>query len=108
MKKGYALEHRMVLHDAGIEIPDGMHVHHINGDKLDNQLENLEVLTPAEHRARHHEADGGIVTNQFGTWRVGVINKHGTTGYARGCRCDTCRTATVAHVAAWRVRTGRR
>lgn len=108
MKKGYVLEHRMVLHDAGIEIPSGMHVHHINGDKLDNRRENLEVLTPAEHRARHHEADGGVVTNQFGSWRVGVVNKHGTAGYSRGCRCDTCRTATVAHVAAWRIRTGRR
>jgi hypothetical protein len=29
------------------------HVHHINGDPSDDRPENLEVLTPAEHRQRH-------------------------------------------------------
>jgi len=27
---GYALEHRYVLHEAGVELPDGMYVHHRN------------------------------------------------------------------------------
>lgn len=50
---GYALEHRKVVIDAGIEIPDGWHVHHRNHDKTDNRLENLEVLSPAEHQSEH-------------------------------------------------------
>jgi len=43
-----ALEHRVVT-GAG----PGTHVHHINGDRADNRLCNLEVLTPAEHGLRH-------------------------------------------------------
>jgi hypothetical protein len=66
---GYALEHRLVLHDAGVEIPEGCHVHHRNGDKADNRLENLEVLGESEHH-RHHAREAGVVVNQYGTWPV--------------------------------------
>lgn len=30
------------------------HVHHINGDPLDNRIENLELLSISEHTRRHH------------------------------------------------------
>jgi hypothetical protein len=62
---GNVLEHRMVLHDAGVEIPDGVHVHHRNGDKTDNRIENLEVLPASDHH-RKHVAD--LVVNQYGRW----------------------------------------
>jgi hypothetical protein len=55
-RDGFVLMHRMVVHDAGIEIPDGWHVHHKNGDKIDNRLENLEVKDPSTHSHDHFDA----------------------------------------------------
>jgi hypothetical protein len=66
-RDGYVLEHRLVLYEAGVEIPPGHQVHHVNGDKTDNRLENLEVLTESDHH-RHHVREAGFVVNQFGTW----------------------------------------
>jgi hypothetical protein len=63
----YALEHRVVLYDAGVSVPKGAHVHHKNEDRADNRLENLELLGESEHH-RYHIAKAGVVTNQYGTF----------------------------------------
>lgn len=65
---GHVLEHRKVLYDAGVEIAKGTHVHHINGDKLDNRRKNLMVKTPVAHVNDHIAERGGGVANQFGVW----------------------------------------
>jgi hypothetical protein len=41
--------HRLVVLLAGIDIPPGMFVDHINGQRYDNQLHNLRVVTPLEN-----------------------------------------------------------
>lgn len=51
---GYVLEHRKVVYDAGIDA-DGMDVHHKNRDRTDNRLENLAVMTHADHMRLHAE-----------------------------------------------------
>lgn len=49
MKNGYVLVHRMMAYDAGKLTDRSMEINHINENKLDNRLENFEVLTKVEH-----------------------------------------------------------
>lgn len=37
----------------GTWLPSHLHVHHINGNKLDNSISNLEILTNSEHAQKH-------------------------------------------------------
>ena len=48
--------HRKVAEIAsGAKIPAGHEVHHVNREKLDNNPENLEILTKEEHRELHRK-----------------------------------------------------
>jgi hypothetical protein len=46
-------EHVLVWERHHGPIPPGMEVHHVNGDKLDNRIENLMLLTRLEHKRLH-------------------------------------------------------
>jgi len=43
-----------LMHRIIIGAKQGEEVHHINGDKLDNRRQNLELTTPQQHQTSHH------------------------------------------------------
>ena len=53
---GYVMEHIVIFeHETGIQIPKNCCIHHLNGNKSDNRIENLCMMTHAGHTVFHHK-----------------------------------------------------
>lgn len=68
-RKGVRL-HRVVWEAIHGPVPDGMHIHHIDGDRANNALSNLECLEAEKHLGERH----GDTSGQRG---LGSIRKAG-------------------------------
>ena len=51
--KRLRMEHDLVWEEHYGEIPQGMQIHHKDFDKTNNNIENLQLVTPLEHKRLH-------------------------------------------------------
>ena len=68
-KKGYSHKflHRLIWEDwYGKSVPDGYVIHHLNGDKTDNRIQNLQCVERSKHIAFHNKARCGENSSMFG------------------------------------------
>ncbi len=50
------MEHRVVWELHNGEIPEGLQIHHRDENKLNNDISNLELVNPTEHKRIHSNA----------------------------------------------------
>ncbi|MFI6225581.1 HNH endonuclease [Nocardia salmonicida] len=83
---GWELEHRLVMESVlDRKLVRGENVHHINGDKLDNRPENLELWLRGQ--------PNGQRVSDLVEWARELLRRYGDEGDQRGlCRphvkCD--------------------
>lgn len=76
---GRVLEHRYIIsNELGRPLFKTEHVHHINGNKLDNRRKNLVLLTVSEHMSvhNHQKIMKRDTTNGRFLKMIGVKNNH--------------------------------
>lgn len=96
-KDGNILVHRMVYFDYYGSIPEGHHIHHKDGNKKNNAIENLEAITNSEHHKEHHPT-GAKMRNQYGECKVKALEQR--ISYRRMKKfiprtCEQCSTSFV-------------
>lgn len=92
-KDGLVMEHRLVMEEKiGAVIPKGFTVHHINGIKDDNRIENLALMTNSAHSALHNRRDGkqkhGKEHPSYKTFNKSIAQEMRLQGYTVNQVCE--------------------
>ena len=79
--------HRLIWEAFNGLIPAGMQIDHINGDKRDDSLANLQLVSPSQHAVKTRLDNPGMViaTVQHKMMKVMRIGKDGTKMFASQC-----------------------
>ena len=68
---GYVREHILIAEKhIGRFLKDFERVHHINGDRLDNNISNLKIMTDSEHKKLHSTGFRRSKKGKFGCAKI--------------------------------------
>lgn len=98
VKQKDTLQHHVVWTKVNGPIPTGMHIHHKDGDESNNELSNLQLVTPEEHRRIHM----GFVKDSAGIWwkeckRCHILKK-AETDFQEVLRSDRTYRKSFLHI----------
>lgn len=93
-KAGKVIEHVYVMSKAiGRPLEEDECVHHKNRDRADNRLENLKLMTVAEHALLHKIEDSGYATKEIKCLfcsKIFVVSSKSTRSYCSSyCSSDS-------------------
>ena len=89
------MEHDLVWESVHGPIPAGFFIHHVNHNKLDNRIENLELIDPLSHKRHHSGCD-----LREGIWwkpcrKCGVVKSAGNYYVQNGGLCPWCKSCQI-------------